>query len=144
MPQHKLQHNLQRKRRTSKIMPATKDAVTSEQLFEAIQRAAAQSEVHMDNLQKEMRNIADRLLKQEIFQDQTTELAKELATRVDTIEDQRIAPLEAAQKTQGHQIEDIIENRKNRWQFANAVMPTIISVVGTILVLLLTGQLINP
>lgn len=125
-------------------MTPSKAAVTSEQLFEAIQRASIQSETHLDNLQKELRNVSDRLLKQEIYQTQTTELAKGLAVRVDTLEDQRIAPLEAAQKTQDGQINEIIENRKNRWQFANAVIPTAISVIGTILVLLITGQLVNP
>lgn len=133
-----------RKRRSSKNMAASKEAVTAEQLFEAIQRASIQSETHMDNLQKEVRNIADRLLKQEIYQGQTTELANKLASQVDSLEDQRIAPLEAAQKTQDGQIKEIVENRKNRWQFANAVTPAVISIIGTIFVLLLTGQLARP
>ena len=42
------------------------------------------------------------------------------------------------------EIKEIVENRKNRWQFANAVTPAVISIIGTILVLLLTGQLARP
>lgn len=120
------------------------EAVSRAQLFEAIQRASTQTETHLDLLGKEVRGIADRLLAQEIYQKQMQENQKALDTEVSMLEDQRIKPLEAAQLTQAGQIKEIQDNQKNRWAFANAVVPVIISTAVPLIILWLTGQIATP